>query len=671
MQFAWFCILFPFCGAAAVLALGRANARLRDAAAVLFPFLAALSSLALLPSLLHPETLPAVSAFTWLSVPFTVELGVLLDPLSIILAVVVAVISFIITVYCLGYMKGDPGITRFWALVNLFIGSMLLLVLADNLLLLFVGWKLVGLCSYALIGYYYHDEKKYWIGGPAPAPFIKPTHAGLKALIMTGFGDMVMLGGIMIIFYYAGTFNLMNIYRTSAQWIPEMAQTPGMIILVSFLLLAGPVGKSAQFPLHEWLPEAMAGPGPVSALIHAATMVKSGVYLVARLIPVFYSGYWVAGCQEASVFFTLTAWIGVITAFIAATQGLVALELKKALAYSTVSQIGYMWIGLGVAGLAPAVLVSGSTAGIFHLVSHAVFKACLFLCAGSVIHAAHSIYMFDMGGMRKHMPYTWLSMLIAAVCLMGLPPLPGFWSKDAVLLASLQAGNMPVFTLAVITVALTAFYTTRLVGMVFYGPHSSHIDTLQTEGMPPHEARATMWGACGGLAILIILLGLLGPKVETLLHAGFQASLITTLQLPAAAAVDHAGSYHGLVTVLSLLAILIGAIPAFFIYIARSKQITILKHPTGEWIHGFLWRRWLIDGFYYRMFVGGALLLSDFISFKTEDRFHQLIHTRLPELVTQRVHKFLLRTRTETENLAYACTYILLILIGALIIALR
>jgi NADH-quinone oxidoreductase subunit L len=191
-----------------------------------------------------------------------------------------------------------------------------------------------------------------------------------------------MLGGILIIFFYAHTLNLQELYRTAPVWFPELAQNPNMVVLVTFMLLAGPIGKSAQFPLHEWLPEAMAGPGPVSALIHAATMVKSGVYLVARLMPIFYIGRWVADCQSAELFFTITAWVGAITAFIAATQGLVAKELKKILAFSTVSQIGYMWIGLGVAGLTQSTLVAGNTAGIFHLISHSIFKACLFLCAG-------------------------------------------------------------------------------------------------------------------------------------------------------------------------------------------------------------------------------------------------------------------------------------------------
>ena len=252
-----------------------------------------------------------------------------------------------------------------------------------------------------------------------------PTQAGLKALVITGAGDMLMLAGILVLYFHAGTLNFLELYETAPTWLASMATSPGNVILVTLLLLAGPIGKSAQFPFHEWLPEAMAGPGPVSALIHAATMVKSGVYLVARLVPLFYSAYWVAGIEDAAWFFHVTAWVGAFTALLAATQGMVALELKKVLAYSTVSQIGYMMLGLGAAGLAPGLLLDGYTSSIFHLVSHALFKACLFLCAGTVIHAVHSIYIQDMGAVRKYLPLTWLFTLVAALSLMGLPPFSG------------------------------------------------------------------------------------------------------------------------------------------------------------------------------------------------------------------------------------------------------
>ena len=285
---AWVCIFAPLAGALATALLARGSVRLGGAAAIGFALVSALAALRLLPLLFAPDALPIESRVGWLDEPLRIGFGILIDPLSIVLANVVAVVSFVIMVYCLGYMQDDPSRTRFWIWMNGFIGSMLLLVLSSNLLFLFIGWKLVGVCSYGLIGYYYRDQRAYWIGGPAPAPFVTPSQASLKALLVTGVGDMLMLGGILILYFYSGTLNFLELYETVPTWLAAMAATPGMVILVSALLLAGPLGKSAQFPSHEWLPEAMAGPGPVSALIHAATMVKSGVYLVARFVPIFY-----------------------------------------------------------------------------------------------------------------------------------------------------------------------------------------------------------------------------------------------------------------------------------------------------------------------------------------------------------------------------------------------
>ncbi len=658
--YAWLAIILPFIGVPAIYVASFVNGRLRNLAAIAFPIMAALCCLRLLPLLLHPGQLPLQSSWVWVTHPFILEIGILLDPLSLILILVVSVISAIIAIYCLGYMEGDPGINRFLMLVNLFIGSMLLLVLANNLLLLFVGWKLVGLCSYALIGFYYKDERKYWIGGPeAEAPLTTPSFCGLKALVVTGVGDLIMLGGILIIFFYAHTLNLMELYKTAPVWFPELAQNPNMVVLVTFMLLAGPIGKSAQFPLHEWLPEAMAGPGPVSALIHAATMVKSGVYLVARLMPIFYIGRWVADCHNAELFFTITAWVGAITAFIAATQGMVAKELKKILAFSTVSQIGYMWIGLGVAGLTQSTLVAGTTAGIFHLISHAIFKACLFLCAGSVIHAAHSIYIQDMGGMRRYMPYTWLFMMIAAICLMGVPPLPAFWSKDAILLVNLKAHNLPIFVIAMITVALTAFYTTRMMMMVFYGSESSHLRHLKEESQTPHEALPIMWSTCGLLALLLLALGAGGPWVEHLLHHNFDLNLAGTLKLPLKEAGEHAVNYHLLVTCLSVGSILAGTIPAGIIYRKHERAIKLQSHSVFKELHIFFWRRWFIDAFYNRVFIDGTLKLADIVAFKIENNFDLLIHRRLPVLVTEKLPRLFLRLKTETDNFLYIGAYLM------------
>ncbi len=666
---AWICIVSPIVGVALAPLLARIHVRVRDLGAVSFSLVSAGAALSLLPALWHPEVLPLESNFDWLESPLRIGFGVLIDPLSIVLVNVVAVVSSIIMVYCLGYMKGDPAQTRFWMWMNGFIGSMALLVLSNNLLFVFIGWKLVGLCSYGLIGFYYEDQRKYWIGGPPPTEYVMPSQASLKALVVTGAGDMLMLGGILIMYFYAGTLNFMELYETASTWVPRMAAAPGMFALTSVLLLAGPVGKSAQFPFHEWLPEAMAGPGPVSALIHAATMVKSGVYLVARLVPLFYYARWVVGAEEAGWFFYLAAWIGAFTALLAATQGMVALELKKILAYSTVSQIGYMMLGLGIAGLAPALLVSGVTAGIFHLVSHALFKACLFLCAGTIIHAVHSIYIQDMGALKKSLPLTFVFTLLAALSLMGLPPLPGFWSKDAILLATFEASR-PLFVLALLTVGITAFYTVRFLGIVFYGPKSENLVHVEQEGGHLNDGAVSMRFAVGLLAAMIVVAGLGGPLIERALHESFEASVPGEFAgFALTTETGEGSSSHSLVPILSLCLIAVGALPAYYLYFARkaSPQTLIEKHATIQTLYTFFWRRWFIEGFYRRVFVEGTLRLASFVAEDVEDTMDRLVHRKLPVLLTQKTLSAVNRLRTETEELLYNVSYVLVILVLFLI----
>ena len=662
---AWISIGAPLAGAALTPLLARVHPRVRDLGAVSFSFVAAAAAVSLLPELWHPDRLPVEHNLAWLDYPIRVSFGVLIDPLSIVLANVVAVISFIIMVYCVGYMKDDPARTRFWMWMNGFIGSMLLLVLSSNLFFLFIGWKLVGVCSYGLIGFYYQDQRQYWIGGPAPTAFVTPSQAGLKALVVTGLGDMLMLGGILLMYFYAGTLNFLELYATAPVWLPSMAASPGMVVLVSLLLLAGPLGKSAQFPFHEWLPEAMAGPGPVSALIHAATMVKSGVYLVARLVPLFYYGYWVAGIDEAGWFFHVTAWVGAFTAFLAATQGLVALELKKVLAYSTVSQIGYMMLGLGLAGLAPGLLLDGYTAGIFHLVSHALFKACLFLCAGTVIHAVHSIYVTDMGGAKTYLVLTWAFTLVAALSLMGLPPFPGFWSKDAVLLVAIDA-SLPLFVVALVTATITASYTVRFFGMVFHGSPSAHLRRVAASGGHLDDGVAPMRVACGVLALMIVGAGLGGPWLETVLHHAFASDASLEL-LAGSAGAETDGSSHRLVPILSVLFVLAGAVPAYYVYVARraSPQVWLNASPLLRSVHAFLWNRWSIDRLYTRVFVDGFARAAQRVV-EVEAYLDFVVHRRLPWLFTGQVERIVHRLRADTEELFYNVSYVL-VLFGLLL----
>ncbi len=505
--------------------------------------------------------------------------------------------------------------------------------------------------------------KKYWLGGPPPTPYVTPSEACIKALLVTGVGDMLMLGGILIMFYYSGTLNLLELYNTVGEWFPKMAEFPGMVVLVSVLLLAGPSGKSAQFPLHEWLPEAMAGPGPVSALIHAATMVKSGVYLVARLLPLFYYGYHVLGVEDAYRFFQITAWMGGITAFLAATQGMVALELKKVLAYSTVSQIGYMMLALGVAGMSEGLLVEGFTAGIFHLVSHAMFKACLFLCAGTVIHAVHSFYITDMGGMRKYMKFTWVFMGLAALSLIGFPYItPGFWSKEMVLLTTLEA-DLPLFVFALVTVGLTAFYTTRFFGLVFHGKESDHVAHAKEHGAHMDDGHKTMAIACGILAVMILTAGIFGKTVEHALAHGFEHTLVSSLSLPTVVHESHLP--HWLVPVLSISFLLLGVIPAYVLYFRRKVSVHDMVEGNGllKGIYTFLWKRWYIDGAYLKIFVDGTIRLGDFVAHKLEDNFDDLVHRKMPALIVKKTPGALKRFRADSNETMYAVGYILLLFV--------
>lgn len=655
------CIFAPLVGAALTPLFAKIHPKARDIWAVLSALTAAGAALSLLPGIFQPESFPVEYAYTWLENPIKISFGILLDPISIVVACVVATVSSIIMLYVVGYMKGDPGQTRFWMWMNAFIGSMLLLVLSNNLLFLFVGWKLVGVCSFGLIGFYYKDEKKYWLGGPPPTPYVTPSQACIKALVVTGVGDMLMLAGILIMFYYSGTLNMLELYSTVSDWLPKMAEYPGMIILVSILLLAGPAGKSAQFPLHEWLPEAMAGPGPVSALIHAATMVKSGVYLVARLLPIFYYGKYALHLDDAAVFFQLTAWMGAITAFLAASQGLVALELKKVLAYSTVSQIGYMMLALGVAGMRPDLLVQGYTAGVFHLLSHAMFKACLFLCAGTVIHAVHTFYITEMGGLKKYLRFTWLFMGIAALSLVGFPFTPGFWSKDLVLLTVLSA-DLPLFVFALVTVGMTAFYTTRFFGLVFHGKETENVAHTKAHGGHMDDGHKTMAIACGILAVMILGAGIFGKTVEHILMSGFDYSLTQSLKLPVeAAATDHLG--HTVILVTSIGFLLLGVIPGYFLYIRRKIDVhkLVTENALLKAAHSFLWKRWYIDSTYLKIFVTGSYKLANFTAFKLEENYDRLIHRTLPTFLTQKGPTLLAFLRTDGHETAYAVGYILII----------
>src|ERR671922_430945 len=435
----WLVWLLPFAGAAIIAAVARAGHHARDYTAVAFALASSISAATLIPLAL--EGAEVHSQIPWIS-SLGLKAGVLADPVAIIMTNLVAWVSFLIMVYSTGYMHGDKDLTRYWFFMLFFIGSMQLIVLSDNLLMVFFGWEGVGLASYALIGFWYYDRKKDYVGKEgeraAGIPlWASPTHAGMKAFLMTRAGDTMMLAGMFLIFAYAGTFGFRELVENQ-EWANQMAQQ-NLLVPAAVLIFGGAVGKSAQFPLNEWLLEAMTGPTSVSALIHAATMVKAGVFLVARIGPLFYALASV-GAFNVEQFFEVVAWVGAITAFLLATQALVNPEIKKVLAYSTGSQIGYMMMAFGIAGLSLN-FVDGYTAGFFQMMSHAMFKASLFMGAGALLHAVGSRFMTDMGGLKKHMRKTYIFMLLAGLSLAAAPLVTsGFWSKDAIFKSVLESG---------------------------------------------------------------------------------------------------------------------------------------------------------------------------------------------------------------------------------------
>ncbi|QHE53786.1 NADH-quinone oxidoreductase subunit L [Pontibacillus sp. HMF3514] len=371
----------------------------------------------------------------WLSIgDIELTVGYIVNPLNAMMLVLVSLVSFLVHIYSMGYMKEDSRLNVFYAYLGLFTFAMLALVLSPNLLQIYMFWELVGLGSFLLIGFYFYKKEA--------------RQAAKKAFIMTRIGDIGLLIGLILLFWQTGSLELTSIFEA----VEAGAMEEGMITLIAILIFVGAIGKSGQFPLHSWLPDAMEGPTPVSALIHAATMVAAGVYLVATLFPLY---------EASETAMIVVATIGAFTAIFAATIALVQKDLKRVLAYSTVSQLGYMMLALGSAGY---------VAGVFHLMTHAFFKALLFLAAGSVIHAVHTQNIEKMGGLWRKMKWTGPLFLIGALAISGFPLLSGFFSKEEILLAAWGEGHYVLFTLALIAAFLTAFYMFRLFFMVFTSP---------------------------------------------------------------------------------------------------------------------------------------------------------------------------------------------------------
>ena len=399
------------------------------------------------------------------------DLGMTIDPVAMVMMGVITFVSLLVQIYSLGYMRGESRLAWYFAVHSLFVASMLGLVLSNNLLVLYVGWELVGICSYLLIGFWYERRSA--------------AEAAKKAFITTRIGDVGLLVGILLLYNKLGTFHIPTILDA----VEAGELSSGVLTLSAILIFLGAMGKSAQFPLHVWLPDAMEGPTPVSALIHAATMVVAGVYLVARMLPLF---------EAAPAVSELVIAIGLITAVMGATMALSSTDLKRVLAYSTVSQIGFMMLALGHGALAAAM---------FHLATHALFKALLFLGAGNVLHAVgeHSdVDIRRLGGLRSRMPVTSVVFVIAALALSGIPPLSGFWSKDEILQGIWNDGNPATLVITIGAFFLSALYMTRLCWLVFFGK-------LKPENDAAHEAPFVMTGPIALLGILTLVFGFTAP----------------------------------------------------------------------------------------------------------------------------------------------------------------
>ncbi|MBA4311277.1 MAG: NADH-quinone oxidoreductase subunit L [Chlorobiaceae bacterium] len=598
IQFTPYIVLLPFLGFLINGLLGKKiNSEklsgLIGSGAVGLSFLIALSIL--LEMLKSPveERTHIVTIFQWIVAgSLDVAAAYQIDQLSILMTLVVTGVGFLIHVYSIGYMHGDKGFWRFFAYLNLFIFMMLNLVLANNFLLMFLGWEGVGLCSYLLIGFW-HD-KKFDTGGYKPGE-ATTSDAAKKAFVVNRIGDFGFLIAMFLIFNLFGSLTFEDVFSRASAIIPIGDETMFWITLLLFL---GATGKSAQIPLFVWLPDAMAGPTPVSALIHAATMVTAGVYMVARCSILY-------ALAPASM--EIVAIIGIATAFFAATMGLVQNDIKKILAYSTISQLGYMFLGLGVGAFA---------SGIFHVMTHAFFKALLFLGAGAVIHAMHEEQDIQkMGGLKSKMPTTYKTFFVAALAIAGIPPLSGFFSKDEILWKAFSQGSYLFWILGWITAGLTAFYMFRLVSLTFEGKerwsHEKH----------PHEAPKVMTIPLIILAILSIIGGFVGIP-----HALGGGNAIEQWLEPifARANLHLVSGHHGSLTaeyLLMILSVLVGVVGIYFarkLYLEKPELVEKFSASFRS-IHKLLWNKYFVDEVYDAAVVTPIVKGSDKLLWKGFD----------------------------------------------------
>jgi NADH-quinone oxidoreductase subunit L len=546
----------------------------------------ALSAFVVLPDVLAGNTFNG-SVYTWgVSGGIPMEVGFLIDPLTVLMMVVVTFVSLMVHIYTIGYMHEDPGYQRFFSYIALFTFAMLMLVMANNFLQLFFGWEAVGLMSYLLIGFWYTRESA--------------TYANLKAFLVNRVGDFGFLLGIAAIYMAFGTLDYGAVFSMAPQLAAKTMQiTPGtdwsLLSVICILLFIGAMGKSAQVPLHVWLPDSMEGPTPISALIHAATMVTAGVFMVARMSPLF---------ELSETALSVVLVIGAITALFMAFVGIVQNDIKRVVAYSTLSQLGYMMVAQGA---------SAYSVGIFHLMTHAFFKALLFLCAGSVIIAMHHEQdMRKMGGLKKYMPFTFITAWVGSLALAGIPPFAGFFSKDMIIEAVQQShlrGSGFAYVAVLMGVFVTAFYTFRMLFMTFYGKPRMDDHTLK-------HVQESPWVVTVPLVLLAIPSLIAGfMTIEPLLFGGYFAESIRVL--PAHDVVREIGQHysglgpfiaHGLQSLPFLLAVA-GIGLAWLMYI-RYPFLPDQLRAQANTLYTILSRKYFFDEFNEFVFAGGARLFG-------------------------------------------------------------
>src|SRR6266446_6033920 len=561
----WLIPLFPLLGTVVNAVLGGAIGRRAHWVAVPAIALSFVAACGVFARVWHGETWTG-DLFPWISAgAFQTAVAVQVDQLSAVMLLVVTGVSFLIHLYSVGYMRDDAGYARFFTYLNLFVFSMVMLVLAGNFLLLYVFWEGVGLCSYLLIGFWYERQAA--------------ADAGKKAFIVNRVGDFGFGLAIMLIWVTFGTVDYGEVFGKADATIGA-----GTYTVIALLLFMGATGKSAQLPLFTWLPDAMEGPTPVSALIHAATMVTAGVYMVARCHRLF---------EMAPLSLEVVAWVGALTAVFAASIGLVQTDIKRVLAYSTISQLGYMFAGVGVGAYA---------AGIFHLVTHAFFKALLFLGAGSVIHGLQGEQdLRRMGGLAPRMLITTLTFFIGALGLSGVPPLAGFFSKDEILAATFHQGHRVLWALLVIGAFMTAFYSFRLFFLAFLGgPRMS-----QEVAHHVHESPAVMTVPLIVLAALTVVAGLaLGiPAAHGTAFARFLAPVLPIH------GTEHGGGVAFALAIFSALVAVGGVLLAWVMYgrrPVRGETIGVAGNP----VHALLLRKYYVDELYDTLFVQPFFRLS-------------------------------------------------------------